>query len=184
MAAEQPTNVNEYIVHHLTNLTRQTGDGAYLRSQSRQHFLLGARWHLSSASVSGSRRVRQRRLSPASFQNFVEWARSKALMSRSGTRSMVPSRLIAPLALTIFLPSVPLQFHGSAASAGLAAMDRSPRRHRIISRSYRAPTSTSPSACRSTVFLLVMYYSIRIKGAGGFAKELLFQPVRPVGHAR
>jgi F-type H+-transporting ATPase subunit a len=27
-----------------------------------------------------------------------------------------------------------------------------------------------------TVFLLVMYYSIRIKGAGGFAKELLLHP--------
>ena len=30
-----------------------------------------------------------------------------------------------------------------------------------------------------TVFLLVMFYSIKIKGAGGFAKELLTHPFGP-----
>jgi len=29
MAAEQPASVNEYIVHHLTNLTHKTGEGGF-----------------------------------------------------------------------------------------------------------------------------------------------------------
>ena len=34
----------------------------------------------------------------------------------------------------------------------------------------------SPSACRLSIFVLVLFYSVKMKGAGGFFSELAFQP--------
>ncbi len=110
---------------------------------------------------------------PGKFQNFVEllveFVDTQVKDTFHGT-----SRLIAPLALTIFcwvflfnfMDLLPVDLlPWIAGNAGLHNLKVVPSTDLNIT-----------FGMSITVFLLVIYYSIKIKGAGGFAKELLFQP--------
>jgi F-type H+-transporting ATPase subunit a len=177
MAAEQPTNVNEYIVHHLTNLTRQTGDGAFYTLNLDSiffsvllAFVFGFSFWFAARKATAAQ--------PGNFQNFVEWLVEKVDEQVRDTFHGT-SRLIAPLALTIFCLVFLFNF------MDLLPVDLLPwiAHHAGIDHLKVVPSTdlNITFGMSITVFLLVMYYSIRIKGAGGFAKELLFHPFGPWG---
>ena len=172
MAAEQPANVNEYIVHHLTNLTRQTGEGSFstLHVDSIFFSVLLALvfavsfWLVARKATAGV---------PGKFQNFVEllveFVDRQVKDTFHGT-----SKLIAPLALTIFCLVFLFNF------MDLVPVDLLPWvAHQAGIEHLKVVPSTDLNivfGMSITVFLLVMYYSVRIKGPVGFAKELLFHP--------
>ena len=180
MAAEQPSNVNEYIVHHLTNLSHRTGEGAFYSLNLDSiffsvllAFVFGFTFWLAARKATAAQ--------PGNFQNFVEWLVEKVDEQVRDTFHGT-SRLIAPLALTIFCLVFLFNF------MDLLPVDLLPwiAHHAGIDHLKVVPSTdlNITFGMSITVFLLVMYYSIRIKGAGGFAKELLFHPFGHVGHAR
>ena len=172
MAAEQPATVNEYIVHHLTNLTLKTGEGGFYTLNVDSIFFAvllalvfgGSFWLAARKATAGV---------PDKFQNFVElvveFVDTQVKDTLHGT-----SRLIAPLALTIFCWVFLFNF------MDLVPVDLLPwlAGHAGVHNLKVVPSTdlNITFGMSITVFLLVMYYSIRIKGAGGFAKELLLQP--------
>jgi F-type H+-transporting ATPase subunit a len=172
MAAEQPASVNEYIVHHLTNLTHKAGEGGFYTVHVDSMFFAvllalvfgGSFWLAARTATAGV---------PGKFQNFVEllveFVDTQVKDTFHGT-----SRLIAPLALTIFCWVFLFNF------MDLLPVDLLPwLAGKVGVHNLKVVPSTDLNitfGMSITVFLLVMYYSIRIKGAGGFAKELLLHP--------
>jgi F-type H+-transporting ATPase subunit a len=110
---------------------------------------------------------------PTGLQNFVEWVIEFIDTSVRGSFSH-QNALVAPLALTVFmwvflmnlmdlLPVDWLPF--VAGAAGVPHLKVVP--------------STDPNVTFGlslSVFVLVLYYSFKMKGAGGFFSELAFQP--------
>ena len=174
MAAEAPASVNEYIVHHLTNLTHpvKEGGGFWTLHLDSLFFAVllalvfgGSFWLAARKATAGT---------PGKFQNFVElvveFVDSQVKDTFRGT-----SRLIAPLALTIFCWIFLFNF------MDLVPVDLFPWiAHNVFHIEYlKVVPSTDLNitfGMSITVFLLVIFFSIKIKGAWGFAKELLFHP--------
>ncbi|MDO8329689.1 MAG: F0F1 ATP synthase subunit A [Fluviicoccus sp.] len=198
-------NSSEYIKHHLTNLTYGELPAGYVRhGEHGQETLTEATWtlahsgdeakamgfkaiHLDSMGWSIGlglifclifRAVAKKATSgvPGGLQNFietiVEFVDTNVRDTFHGTSS-----LIAPLALTIFcwiflmnfMDLIPVDFIPTAAQAmGLHYMKVVP--------------STDPNITLGmsiSVFLLVLFYSIKMKGVSGFAGELALNPFNP-----
>jgi F-type H+-transporting ATPase subunit a len=172
MAAEQPASINEYIVHHLTNLTHKTGEGGFYTLHVDSIFFAvllaflfgGSFWFAARTATAGI---------PGRFQNFVEllveFVDTQVKDTFHGT-----SRLIAPLALTVFCWVFLFNF------MDLMPVDLLPwiAGHAGVHYLKVVPSTdlNITFGMSITVFLLVMFYSIKMKGAGGFAKELLLHP--------
>ena len=204
-------NSTEYIKHHLTNMTygklpagyerhTETGtvvltqdtwtlahDAAEAKAMGFNAFhvdtlgwsaLLGALfcfifWRAAKAATSGV---------PGKLQNFVEvlveFVDGNVRDTFHGT-----SKLIAPLALTIFtwiflmnlMDLVPVDWLPMlAGQIGQAAFGMDP--HHVY---MKVVPTTDPNATLGmgiSVFLLIIFYSIKMKGFGGFAKELTLHP--------
>jgi F-type H+-transporting ATPase subunit a len=174
MAAEQTTSANEYILHHLTFLSNKEPVGIIDFSSI----------HLDSVFFSvtlailfgGSFYIAARRAIPgvpSGFQSFiefiVEWVNDQVKDSFKGINP-----LMAPLALTIF--AWVLLFN---------AMDDLPVdllpwiAHHVGVEHLKVVPSTDLNvtfALSLTVFVLIIYYSIKSKGLGGFIGELTLQP--------
>ena len=115
---------------------------------------------------------------PTGAQNFVEWIVEFIDNSVRGSFSG-RNALVAPLALTIFawiflmnlMDLVPIDWiPGLAGLLGLPYLKVVP--------------TTDPNATFGmsiSVFLLVVYYSIKMKGLGGFVGELTLQPFGKFG---
>ena len=168
-AHEGPANATDYIVHHLTNL--HVGEGF---------------WNLHLDSVfyavvlgilfAGSFRfaaVRATSGVPGRWQNFVEimveFVDTQVKDSFHGS-----SKLIAPLALTIFCWIFLMNF------MDLVPVDLLPEVGVIMGIEYMKVVPTTDLnitfGMSISVFLLMIFYSIKIKGVGGFAKELFLHP--------
>lgn len=110
---------------------------------------------------------------PTKFQNFVEWVIEWINDNvRSGFKANNP--MVAPLALTIFcwitlmntMDLIPVDLlPGAAAAVGVPYLKVVPTTD---------PNNTFAMAIG--VFILIIYYSIKVKGASGFAKELALHP--------
>ncbi len=169
MSAEGPANASEYIIHHLTNLTAGEGFWTFHLDTLFFSFTLGAfaLFLFRIAAKNATSGV------PGKLQNFVEllidFVDTQVKDSFHGR-----SELIAPLALTIFVWVFLMNF------MDLIPVDLLPlvagwggvHNLRVV------PTTdlNLTFAMSITVFLLMIFYSIKIKGAVGFAKELLFHP--------
>jgi F-type H+-transporting ATPase subunit a len=174
MTAEQPITANEYILHHLTFLSNKEPVGVmdfsvvHLDSVFFSVLLAllfgGSFYFAARTATSGV---------PGKFQNFVElvveFIDTQVKDSFHGT-----NKLLAPLALTIFcwvflfnamdiLPVdlLPWIAHG----AGFAHLKVVPTTDLNVT-----------FAMSLTVFILIIYYSIKCKGLGGFIAELTLQP--------
>ena len=186
MAGENPTS-EEYLRHHLTNLTYgQKPDGSWGFAHSSQEALEMGFWSFNVDSlfwaiVTGvvflvvfSAAARRATAGvPAGLQNFVEVIID---FIDDTTQSIFSNKndLIAPLALTIFvwvflmnlMDLVPVDWIPMAAgAAGIGHMKVVP--------------TTDPNitmAMSLSVFVLILYYSIKCKGAVGFFKELALHP--------
>ncbi|MBP8024062.1 MAG: F0F1 ATP synthase subunit A [Chromatiaceae bacterium] len=110
---------------------------------------------------------------PGPMQNFAEWVidfvEENVRGSFSGTNA-----LIAPLALTIFVWVLLMNF------MDLLPVDLVPWLASLIGIHFlKAVPTTDPNATFGMsimVFILIVYYSIKIKGIGGFIGELALQP--------
>jgi F-type H+-transporting ATPase subunit a len=174
MAAEQPTSANEYILHHLTFLSNKEPQGIVDFSVIHWDSVFFS--VLLAILFAGSFYLAARKATsgvPGKFQNFVELlvetVNEQVTDAFHGT-----NKLLAPLALTIFcwvllfnamdvLPVdlLPAIAHG----AGVEHLKVVPSTDLNIT-----------FAMSLTVFSLIIYYSIKVKGLGGFIAEFTLQP--------
>lgn len=187
MSATEPHSSSEYIKHHLTNLTYgQHGDGTWGFAHDMAEAKAMGFWAINVDSMLFSvglgllflwlfRRVAVRATAgvPTGFQNFVEWLFDFINDSVRGSFSG-KNDLIAPLSLTIFIWVFLMNF------MDLLAVDHIPWLAGLLGVPFlKIVPSTDPNitfGLSLTVFALVLYYSIKMKGVGGFLGELAFQP--------
>jgi F-type H+-transporting ATPase subunit a len=195
MASSDTLTSQEYIQHHLTNLTLgvhpEHGFGfAHTTAEAAEmgfwaihvdtmffSILLGALfiWFFKKVADRATAGV------PGAAQNFVEWivdfVEENVRGSFSGKNPMV-----APLALTIFvwiflmnlMDLVPVDLIPHAFAQLMAVFGADP--HHVY---LKIVPTTDPNATFGMalmVFILILYYSVKMKGPGGFAGELTLQP--------
>ena len=166
---EKEFSANEYISHHLSHCTVDTPIGI-IHADSVFYAVFMAALFLfvfyrfakkASAGI------------PSKGQSFIEmiieFVDEQVKDTYHGS-----SKLIAPLSLTIFVWVFLMNF------MDLLPVDMLPKAGEMMGIKYMRVV---PSADLNvtfglsvTVFLLILYYSIKIKGVVGFAKELAFQP--------
>ncbi len=188
---------SEYISHHLQNLTfGQHPDGSWGIAHGAQEAAAMGFWAFHVDTMFWSlllglvfyalfRKVAKQANSgvPSRFQAFiemiVEFVDNSVRESFHGT-----SKFIAPLALTLFvwiffmnfMDLIPVDWlPWVAAQSGVAYQ-------KVV------PTTdvNATMGMAITVFVMIIYYSIKIKGVGGFIAELTGQPFAakgPVGKA-
>jgi len=187
MASENPT-ASEYIQHHLQNLTfgRHT-DGSWGIAHGAEEAAEMGFWaiHLDTMGFSISLgilflwlfRTAAKRVSvdtPTGLQNFVELM--VEFIDKSVKESFNgKSKVIAPLALTIFVWIFLMNL------MDLVPIDFAPRiAKEVFGIEYLkiVPTTdiNATLGLSLSVFFLIIFYSISIKGFGGFVKELTLQP--------
>jgi len=174
MAAEQPTTANEYILHHLTFLSNKEPKGIVDFSvihldtvffSAVLALLFGGAFYFAARTAKAG--------VPGKFQNFVEllveFVDTQVKDSFHGS-----NKLLAPLALTIFCWV--LLFN----AMDILPVDLLPwAAHGVgIEHLKVVPTTdlNTTFAMALTVFVLIIYYSIKVKGLGGFLGELTLQP--------
>jgi len=187
MSSEVHTSA-EYIKHHLQNLTYgQLPDGTWGVAHSPEEakamgfwalnldtlfmsFLLGAVFLLMfrGAAKSATAGI------PKALQNFCEWAIEFIDSSVRGSFSG-KNEMLGPLALTIFfwvfamnlMDLIPIDYVSQFIMNPLGVPY------------FKIVPSTDPNATFGLaigVFILVLYYSVKMKGVGGFLGELTLQP--------
>jgi len=188
MATGHAPTASEYVVHHLTNLN-QTGHAqtdivnwSYINLDSVfWGFGLGALtvyvlWRVASRVTSGV---------PGRFQGFIEMMVEMVNDQAKGIIHSPESRkFVAPLALTVFIwvfmmnfmdlipvDLVPMLWGGALASMGFVESPGDAYM-RIV------PTAdiNIPMGMAISVFLMCVYYNIKIKGFGGWLHELFTAP--------
>lgn len=191
MSGETLTSA-EYIKHHLQNLTfGKLPDGslgiAHSAEQAKEmgfwainldttivSFVLGAvfLFFFAKAAQKASAGV------PSGLQNFVEWIVDFIDTSVRGSFT-AKNDMVAPLALTIFawillmnlMDLLPIDYIPLIAHAAGAPF-------------FKVVPTTDPNATFGmsiAVFVLVVFYSIKMKGLGGFVGELTLQPFGKFG---
>ncbi len=186
MSSEALTS-SEYIKHHLQNLTYGTlPDGTMGFAHGAEEakamgfwainvdtmlmsFVLGALflWIFSRVAKNVATGV------PTSMQNAVEWAIEFIDGSVRGSFN-AKNNLVAPLALTVFFWVFMMNL------MDLIPVDYVPQlMHFLGLPHFKVVPSTDPNATFGMaigIFLLVIFYSIKMKGLGGFMGELTLQP--------
>jgi F-type H+-transporting ATPase subunit a len=186
MSSETLTS-SEYIKHHLQNLTYgQLPDGSWGLAHSAAEAKAMGFWaiQLDTLGISiflGALFLFLFRLAakgasagiPGGLQNFVEWIVEFIDSSVRGSFS-AHNPMVAPLALTIFIWVFLMNF------MDLFSIDHGPQlAHALGLPFFKLVPSTDPNATFGMalgVFALILYYSIKIKGVGGFLGELTMQP--------
>ncbi len=186
MSAEAHTST-EYIKHHLQNLTYgQLPDGSWGVAHSAEQAKEMGFWAINLDTMGFSiglgilflflfSRVAKVATAgvPAGMQNFVEWVVEFVDSSVKGSFS-ARNAMVAPLALTIFMWIFLMNL------MDLLPIDWLPGLATAVGVPYlKVVPTTDPNATFGmaiAVFLLVLYYSVKMKGAGGFAAELTLQP--------
>ncbi|HZV97884.1 MAG TPA: F0F1 ATP synthase subunit A [Methylophilaceae bacterium] len=191
MASETLTS-SEYIKHHLQNLTCTVKEGHFHCAHSAEEAKEMGFWALNVDTVLMSlilgvvflfifTRAAQKASAgvPSGIVNFVEWVIEFIDNSVRGSFSYRNS-LVAPLALTIFvwiflmnfMDLMPIDFVGQL----IALYD--PHMY------FKIVPTTDPNATFGmsiAVFFLVLFYSVKMKGLGGFIGELTLQPFGKFG---
>ncbi len=180
-------SAGEYIKHHLTNLTfGQKADGSWGIAHSADEIKEMGFWaiHVDSMLFSiglglvflwAFRKAAKNASTdaPRGWQNFVEMLIEFIDESVRGSFSG-KNPLVAPLALTIFVWVFLLNL------MDLVAVDLVPWIAALMGVPYlKIVPTTDPNitfGLSLTVFILVLYYSFKIKGPGGFFAELAFHP--------
>jgi F-type H+-transporting ATPase subunit a len=173
LAAEAP-NSTEYIAHHLTFLTNHSPKGLLDLSVVNYDTVF---FSILLAVVFGGTFIfaahRATSGTPGKLQNFIEVVVTFVDDQVKGI-FQGHNKMIAPLALTIFCWV--LLFN----AMDLLPVDALPwvAQHAGLPHLRVVPTTdlNVTFGMSITVLILVLYYSIKMKGAGGFAKELLTHP--------
>ena len=206
MASESNITTASYIKHHLQNLTygerhvepatgnwQPTGDWGFATSSQEaaqmgfwainvdtmiMSLLLGIAmmWFFRRVAVTLTSGV------PSGVQNFAEMIIDFINDTVRGSFSGGKNDLVAPLSLTIFvwvflmnlMDLIPIDIIPMAVAQGAAVFGADP--HHVF---FKIVPSTDPNATMGMalfVFILMLYYSFKIKGAGGFIGELALEP--------
>ena len=190
MSSETITS-SEYIRHHLQNLTCSLQQGHFHCAHTAEEAKAMGFWAfnvdtLLMSFVLGtvflfffSRAVKSPAPGvPGGLQNFVEWVIEFIENSVRGSFSG-KNNLVAPLALTVFMWILLMNL------MDLIPIDWVPTLAGWLGVShFKAVSTTDPNATFGmsiSVFLIMLYYSIKIKGLGGFAAELSLQPFGKFG---
>src|ERR1700738_1174081 len=174
MAAEEPTSANEYILHHLTFLSNKEPKGIVDFSVIHVDtvffsvalaLLFGGSFYLAARNATAGQ--------PGKFQNFVElvveFVDTQVKDSFHGS-----NKLLAPLALTIFCWVFLFNAMDVLPVDLLPAIG-----HGLGFEHLKVVPSTDLNitfAMSLSVFVLIIYYSIKMKGLGGFVAEFTLQP--------
>ncbi len=190
--ATEPLTSSSYIKHHLTNLTygqfpeghEHAGHWGFAHSAQDAQAMgfwainvdsmlfsvgLGVLflWLFRKAAKTATADV------PGGWQNFVEWIVEFIDTSVRGSFS-AKNDMVAPLALTLFIWIFLMNL------MDLVAVDHIPWLASLLGVSHlKIVPTTDPNitfGLALPVFFLVLYYSIKIKGVGGFFGELAFHP--------
>ncbi|AEF56548.1 F0F1 ATP synthase subunit A [Marinomonas posidonica] len=195
MGIESPSAAS-YIKHHLQNLTfGQHPDGTWGFAHSAKEAAEMGFWaiHLDTLAVSAALgllflwlfRIAAKKAStdtPTGLQNFVE------LMVEFVDGSVKEtfhgkSKVIAPLALTIFvwvfllnlMDLVPVDFLPAVAQfIGVNVFGADP--HYVYFKFVPTTDLNATLGMSLSVFVLIVFYSIKVKGISGFVGELTLQP--------
>ncbi len=160
---------SEYIQHHLTNL--HAGEGFWtfhldtlLVSAVLGLIVFGTMWLAARKATAGV---------PGGLQNFVEMV-IEMVDSQVKDTFHGKSELIAPLALTIFVWIFAMN------AMDVIPVDLLPYiAHLVGVEHLKVVPSTDLNATFAmsiSVFFLIYFYSLKIKGIGGFIKEVLYAP--------
>jgi F-type H+-transporting ATPase subunit a len=186
MSSEAQTSA-EYIRHHLQNLTYgHLPNGSWGVAHSAEEAKEMGFWALNldtflMSFLIGSiflfifRRVAVNIVAgtPGGLQNFCEWAIEFVDSSVRGSFTS-KNNMVAPLALTIFFWVLGMNL------MDLIPIDYVPHLMSALGVPFfKIVPSTDPNATFGmaiAVFLLVLYYSVKMKGVGGFVEELTLQP--------
>jgi F-type H+-transporting ATPase subunit a len=168
-AAEQVPSAGEYIIHHLTFLSNKEAGGIVDFSVIHWDSIFFS--VLLAVAFAGSFYMAARKASagvPTRFQNFVElvveFVDTQVKDTFHGT-----TKLIAPLALTIFCWVFLFNL------MDMLPVDLLP----AVGQTVVPSTDVNVTFALSiTVFLLIIYYSIKMKGLGGFLGEFAFNPFK------
>jgi len=191
MSGEALTSA-EYIKHHLQNLTfGQHPDGTWGIAHGVDEAKEMGFWalHLDTLGFSIGlgvlflyifhRAAKQATADvPSGLQNFAEWT---VEFIEDTVKSSFSGRnpLVAPLAFTIFIWILLMNI------MDLIAVDFLPHLGQMVGIPYlRVVATADPNATLGMafgVFFLILYYSFKIKGPGGFFGELAFQPFGKLG---
>lgn len=195
MASEELTS-SGYIKHHLVNLTYgRDAEGNWGFAESAEQASEMGFWAIHVDSLLWSvalaaimfyffRKAAKRATAgvPGGLQNFVEMLVEFVDDSVKGS-FRGKNELVAPMALTIFgwvflmnlMDLVPVDWLPLlAAHTGAAIFSVDP--HHVF---FKVVPTTDPNitfGMALAVFWLMIYYSIKVKGLGGFLGELAFQP--------
>lgn len=200
MAGDSITS-GEYIKHHLQNMTfGQHPNGSWGLAETAEQAKEMGFWAFHVDSLGWSlilglifffafRKVAKTATTgvPQGFQNFaemiVEFIDSSVRGSFNGKNPIV-----APLALTIFvwvflmnaMDLIPVDWLPLLAGwVGATVFGMDP--HHVF---FKVVPSTDPNVTFGMalgVFWLMLYYSVKVKGFGGFFSELAFQPFGKIG---
>lgn len=163
---------SEYILHHLEHLTVQTSWGTFNLDT------LIVSWVLGLIFVITFRIIATRATSgvPGKLQNFVEmmyeFAENQVKDTFHGR-----SELIAPLALTIFMWVFLMNFMDLLPLDIFAVVG-----NWFGVTHFKSVPTTDPNLTLGmsiSVFFLIIFYGIKVKGSKGFLKELTCQPFGP-----
>jgi F-type H+-transporting ATPase subunit a len=187
MAGSETLTSGEYIKHHLTNLTYgQFPDGhwgvAHSAAEAKEMgfwaiHLDSMFWSIALAVLFGYFFYKAAQMAtsgvPAGLQNFVELLVDFVNDSVRGSFSG-KNDLVAPLALTVFVWVFLMNL------MDLVPVDVIPYISSLLGIHFmKVVPSTDPNitfAMALGVFMLIIYYSIKIKGVGGFVGELTGMP--------
>jgi F-type H+-transporting ATPase subunit a len=205
--ASETMKSSDYIKHHLQNLTygklpagyeRHEGDHAVVLEQDTWTFAHNGQeakdmgfWAVNVDSMGWSIglilvfvllfRTAAKKVTagvPAGLQNFAEWIIEFIDSSVRGSFSG-KNDLIGPIALTVFAWVFLMNF------MDLIAVDLLPAAAGLMGIHFmKVVPSTDPNVTFGmaiSVFWLILYYSVKVKGAGGFFGELAFQPFGKFG---
>ncbi len=200
MSSEGITS-SAYIKHHLTNMTfGQHPDGSWGLAHSSDEIKEMGFWAIQVDSMAWSiflalvffyffRKAAKKATAgvPGGLQNFVEWIVEFVEDSVQGSFS-ARNDMVAPMALTIFcwvflmnlMDLIPVDWLPMVAQfIGQHAFGMDP--HHVY---FKVVPTTDPNitfGMAFAVFWLMLYYSIKVKGFGGFFSELAFQPFGKMG---
>lgn len=188
MATGHAPTASEYVVHHLTNLN-QTGhaqeaivDWGYINLDSVfWGFGLGALtvfilWRAAKKATSGV---------PGRFQGAVEWLVEMVdNQAKSIVHSAESRKFVSPLALTVFIwiflmnfmDLLPVDLIPSLWAAGAVSLGFVDHASEAYFRIVPTADINVPLGMSIAVLLMCFYYNIKIKGFGGWVRELFTAP--------
>jgi F-type H+-transporting ATPase subunit a len=176
-AAQGPATVTEYIQHHLTNWSWQFGQNSFWTLNLDSLFWSALMGLIFLVSFAIALRTSKRDIdkAPTGFRKYAEGV--VTMVDTNVKDSMhVSSPLIAPLAITIFclvmfmnaVDLFPVDFWSTVVAERGFHLEH-----------FKSVATTDPNitfGMAITVFLLVQYFSFKMKGVAGYGKEFLFHP--------